>query len=187
MDNSLMGAAGSPAPTAAERMYATPQRPAIEAPTFEIADLRASDGPAALMYSADKQFGNAPRALAEAVNVKGTEATLAQQAANFSFAAKDMGMSQAQIEKLAAIARSATANGPMTAEALRTAELQSVKQLRDQYGKDFDAAFSAARALAQRDPRVKAFLDYGGIGSRPEVVQMFAELGIAQRRAGRLK
>ena len=182
-----MGAAGSPAPTAAERMYATPQKPTIDAPTFEIADLRASDGPAALLYSADKQFGNAPRALAEAVNVSGTEAALAHQAANFSHAAQDMGMTQAQIEKLAAFARSATAAGPMTEEQQRTAELQSVKQLRDQYGPKFDEAFSAARRLAQRDPRVKGFLDYGGIGSRPEVVQMFAELGLAQARRGRLK
>jgi len=46
MDQSLMGAAGSPAPTAAERMYATPQKPTIDAPTAEIQTLRDAEGPA---------------------------------------------------------------------------------------------------------------------------------------------
>jgi len=75
----------------------------------------------------------------------------------------------------------------MNPDQLRAAELDSIKALRDQYGKDFDSAFSAARALAQRDPRVKQWLDRSGIGSSRDAVLMFAEAGLVQRRANRLK
>jgi len=187
MDNSsLMGAAGSPTPTAAERLYATPAKPELgEAPTLELAELRhASESPASKLYAT--QASNATRELAVAVNPSGTESVLSQAALEFSQAAVDMGMSEGQINRLAALARTATAN-PMTADQQRAAELDSIKGLRDQYGKDFDKAFAAARQLAQRDPRVKAWLDRSGIGSSRDAVLIFAELGVAQRRANRLK
>jgi len=187
MDQSLMGAAGAAPPIAAERLYAPAAKPTLsQAPTLELAELRhASEGPASKLYGPE-QFGRAPRELAEAVNVAGTEAVLSQAALEFSQAAVDMHMSEAQVSKLAAMARTATAN-PMTADQQRTAELGSIKALRDQYGQGFDAAFAAARQLAQRDPRVKAWLDRSGVGSTRDAVLMFAELGLAESRRGRLK
>ena len=185
MNQSLI-AGGAPSQTAAERMYATPQKPELsQAPTVELAELRhASETPATKLYAT--QASNATRELAVAVNPSGTESVLGQAALEFSQAAVDMGMTEQQVSRLAALARTATAN-PMTADQQRTAELDSIKALRDHYGPDFDSAFSSARALAQRDPRVKAWLDRSGIGSSRDAVLMFAELGIAQRRAGRLK
>ena len=186
MDQSLMGAAGSPAPSLADRFYPKATKAELgEAPTLELAELRhATESPASKLYAT--QASSATRELALAVNPSGTESVLGQAALEFSQAAVDMGMTEQQVSRLAALARTATAN-PMTADQQRTAELDSIKALRDQYGPDFDAAFSAARALAQRDPRVKQWLDRSGLGSSRDAVLMFAEAGLAQARLNRLK
>ena len=170
----------------AERMYATPQKPVIEAPTFEIQALRDAEGPASKLYDAADQFGQAPRELALAMNPTGTAEALAHQAANFAHSARDLGLTQTQIEKLAAIGRTAVA-APVSDAQDRTNQLQGIAALRAQYQDKFDQAFSDARKAAQRDPRIAGFLNRGGIGNQPEVLMLFAEIGADQRRKGRLK
>jgi len=170
----------------ADRLYATPAKPVIEAPTLKIQALRDAEGPASKLYDAADQFGNAPRELALAMNPTGTSEALAHQAANFAHSARDLGLTQAQIQKLAAVGRTAMAS-PVSEEQDRTNQLQGIKALREQYGDTFDEAFADARKAAQRDPRIAGFLNRGGIGNRPEVLALFAELGAQQRRAGRLK
>ena len=191
----LTGAATPPTPTVgtgphdaiAAKLYPEPKAPARDvAPTAEIAALRASE-PARGLYSDAKQMGDAPRAMALAVDPSATASELEVVSASWASVATDLGFSRDDLTTLARFAAENQAKPP-TSDELRQHALTSVQELRQQYGDAaFDEALAGAKALAQRDPRLCEFLDKSGLASNPWVVSRMAELARTARNRATLK
>ena len=191
----LTGDTAAPAPMVgpgphdaiAAALYPEPKPAARDAaPTAEIASLRASE-PARAMYADAGQMGDAPRAMALAVNPSASTADIEVMSASWASVATDLGMTRDDLSQLASFAAANKAKPPTTDE-LRQHALTSVKELRQQYGDAaFDEALAGAKALAQRDPRLCEFLDKSGLASNPWVVARMAELARTARNRATLK
>lgn len=130
--------------------------------------------------------GNAIDQLVMAVNPAAPNAQLVDQAAQLGPMATDVGFTKKDIETLTGFASQAQVKPP-TAEEQRAHQFTALKELRTQYGEQFDDALRDAKALVSRDPRLAQFLNTAKLSNHPWVVLRLAELGRTERARGRLK
>jgi len=163
-------------------------RPVDQPPNAEVAAVRAAD-PARQIYRDEDQFGpngGAVRDLALAVNHRGTAEQLAQQQVALASVMTDIGAGRDDVARFAGLAGGLAAKPP-TAEEKAAWERTAVKDLRAEYGTNFDSAMRDAMLMVHRDPRLKQFLDATHLGSHPTVVVRIVELARGQRAKGLLK
>jgi len=167
---------------------AQPQPSPIELPIPEhILQLRQGD-PLRVMFPAQAKADLTP-VLTEA-DVFGAETEIpapvqAVITAELREMAADVGMGAGDLSDFMQVARSVV---EMPAEEVRVGwREQAVQRLNQEFGQGAQQALRDAAALAQRDPRVAAYLSQRAIGDHPDVVLQFARLAHQGRVRGTFK
>jgi hypothetical protein len=169
----------------ASRLYPDPAPPSVDkAPNAEVQAVRDAHGAARQMYRDELQFGPVLEEVAQAIAPNAPAD--AQRTASLAAVFTDIGATRDDLAAIAAYARSYH-ESPPTADEEAANERAAIKDLRERYGEKFGEAFGAARALAQRDPRLTKLLNESRLGAHPAVIRRFAELGLAARARGELK
>lgn len=169
----------------AASLYPQPApRPVDQPPNAAVAAVRAAD-PAREIYKDEVQLGGAVRDLALATNHRGTAESLARQQVSLASVFTDIGAGRDDVARFAGLA-SGMATTPPTPEQKLAWERAAVKDLRAEYGTNFDSVMRDATLMVRRDPRLAQFLDATHLGSHPAVVVRMVELARAQRAKGLL-
>lgn len=182
----------------AQRMFPPPPAYAAAdpAPNGAVAQVRAMDATARAMFKDVDQWGGPAdgsggvvRDLAEAVREAFPESDkgpIGKQVSALASVFVDVGMDKQFVEDLAGIVK--THAGVAFDDQVRS-EMRGdvVKDLKQQYGKEFANKLADAQRLVNRDPRLAGFLVATGLGDNPKVIRKMIELAAAQRAAGKLK
>lgn len=172
-----------PIPALAEALYVPKALPEVKGIPEAVAALReASKGiydpatPYAEAIGIDREDGIEPK----------PEALAAVNELRLMMA--DTGIAPVEAKEIATIARTLAATPP-TGEQEAEWGREASKVLLDTNNQNIDAAnadLALAKQLVQRDPRVKAILEYTRLGSHPRIIELMVERARAERAAGRL-
>lgn len=99
--------------------------------------------------------------------------------------AGDVGLSSMQVREIGGLAKAHSKELPSDEQQAAWRD-ESTAALSRQYGSRAHEALGLAQKLAQRDPRVLAFIDAHGLGNHPRVIATLVERAYDERKRGRL-
>jgi hypothetical protein len=99
----------------------------------------------------------------------------------------DMSISNVEAREVVGVFEEALRDGIPSQETVDQWEREAVQETFRRYGRDAESRLADARALVQRDPRVRQLLNATGLASHPTVVRLLLEKSHSEKMRGRLK